>query len=100
MLGNPKGERGFQILVFPYKEDYVTEERFRMDIPSGSMENPQNILIDGVPGTIFYSTDATLGETREVWFIHNGFLYEITAPKIFDPWLSEILLDFRFLSLP
>lgn len=92
-----KGERGFQIFVVPYDAETVSAERFKMDLPSGVMKEAQEIIIDGARGSAFFSEDALVGETREVWFIQNGFLYEVTARKELDAWLAEIMQTWRFL---
>ncbi len=91
---------GFQIFVVPYEGTEVSAERFRMDTPSGVMAEPRNIIIDGVEGSMFFSMNALLGETREVWFIHNGFLFEVTVRRELDEWLSKIMNTWEFLKLP
>jgi len=94
---NPEEGLGFQIFIVPYGIDKVTPERFKIDVPSGVMKEPTNTTVDGVFATKFFSEDAALGETREVWFIHNNFLYEVTAPKQLDAWLTNILSTWKFL---
>lgn len=94
---DPTGQQGFQVFVVPYDEPTVSEKRFKMDVPSGVMKDPIQITIDGVSATAFWSTNSLFGETREVWFIRDGFLYEITTYKDLDPWLSRIMTTWRFL---
>lgn len=89
--------RGFQIYAFAYNEPTISAERFRKDIPSGVMKEPVEVLVAGVPAQMFFSTDASLGETREVWFIHKGVLYEVTTYKELDAWLSEIMRTWKFI---
>lgn len=96
---NAKTGRGFQIFVIPYKEDKIALERFKMDVPSGVMNNPVEIMINGVRATMFYSNNSAMGDTREVWFIKNGFLYEVTTYKELDTWLSAIMQTWRFLEI-
>jgi hypothetical protein len=95
---NTKTRRGFQIFVVPYQEKVITPERFKMDVPSGVIKDKTDILVNGTPATMFYSTNAAMGETREVWFIKNGFLYEVTTYKELDAWLSNIMQTWRFLE--
>lgn len=90
-------QEGFQVFVVPYTEQVISEERFTMDVPSGIMENPVDILVDGVKATMFFSHNSLLGETREVWFIKDGFLYEITARKDLDQWLSYVISNWKFI---
>lgn len=96
-LEDATGEEGFQIFVVPYDKDYITKEQFKKDAPSGVMQEPVDIVIDGVPAKMFFGKDAVIGDTREVWFIRGGFLYEITAAKKLDAWLSNIMQTWRFL---
>ena len=95
---DPTSGHGFQIFVVPYQHDQITPEQFKRDIPSGVMKEPVDVIIDGVRGTVFYSQDPVIGETREVWFIHRGFLYEITTPKDLDRWVADIMKTWRFLE--
>lgn len=96
---NEKEEKGFQVFVLAYAKDVISEERFRMDLPSGVREQEEAILLDGVPATTFVSKDATLGTTREIWFLRQGYLYEITAPISSEVWLQEVLLTWKFEEL-
>lgn len=89
--------QGFQVFVVRYREPQVTEERFRKDVPSGVREDMREVVIDGATGASFFSESATLGATAEVWFVHNDYLYEITAPKALAEWLSDIMQSWRFL---
>lgn len=88
---------GFQIFVIPYKEAQVSEARFKLDEPSGVMGEPTDVFIDGVRATMFFGQNIIMGETREVWFIKNGFLYEVTTYKALDNWLGDIMRTWKFL---
>ena len=91
-----KGE-GFQIFIVPYSEPQVSEQRFKQDVPSGVRKSLTNITVDGATAAAFYSADAALGETREVWFVRGGFLYEVTTLKPLDAWLDGIMRTWKFL---
>ena len=43
----------------------------------------------------FYGYNDVMGNTREVWFIRDGFLYE--SYKELEPWLAEIMSTWKFL---
>lgn len=43
------------------------------------------------------SKDAVLGDTREVWFIRNGYLYEVTTLKPLEGWLQDIVQTWKFI---
>jgi len=92
-------QKGFQIFILPYYEEEITMERIQMDVQGGGIREPKEALIgdDGnVCALIFWSDGSILGETREVWFIHDGLLYEVTAPAELDVWLAEIMKTWRF----
>lgn len=94
---DPENGYQFQIFVTPYGLEQISQDRLKKDIPSGVIIDQQQFTLDGVPAIAFFSTDATLGETREVWFIARGFLYEVTTYKQLDQWLSNILSSWQFL---
>lgn len=98
VLQNKQKVRGLQVFIVPYAEDKITEERFRMDVPSDVRVNvePTRIGIKQIEAVTFNSYDELLGETREVWFIYDGHLYEITTFKGMGNWLAPILQSWRF----
>jgi hypothetical protein len=91
------GEPGFQIAVEPINGTEITPERFKMDEPSGVELDLHDTTIDGIPGITFFGFNADVGQTREIWFIHNHFLYEVTTYKELDSELSEIMKTWRFI---
>lgn len=93
------GERGFQAFVLPYGEEAISPERFQMDVPSGVRINEEVITLDGVPAVAFRSEDARLGSTREIWFIREGYLYEVTSLVKDEAWLHSVLLTWKFESI-
>lgn len=88
--------QGFQVFVVPYFEDRIAQERFLQDAPSGVRKDETSITVGGVPASAFFSEHMMMGETREVWFIKDDYLYEVTTYKQLDPWLTEILATWRF----
>ena len=96
---NVETAKGFQIFIVPYKEMQVSEERFKRDVPSGVRESLSDITVDGATAAAFYSTNASLGATREVWVVHNGFLYEATTLKSLDKWFEEIMQTWKFVQI-
>lgn len=95
---NIEKSEGFQIFIVPYSEPQVSEQRFRQDEPSGVRESLKSIVVGGATGGAFYSKDATLGDTREIWIVHGGFLYEVTTHKTLDTWLAGIIQTWKFIS--
>lgn len=94
------GTHGFQIFIVPYSEKQITREQFKKDVPSGIIDEPTDIIIDGARATMFFSKDSVIGETREIWFIKDGFLFEITARRALDAWLANIMQTWRFETYP
>ncbi len=90
------GGYGFQIYIVKYRDTTISKERFRLDVPSGVMQNPTDVFIDGVRGTMFLSTNSVMGDTREVWFIRGGYLYEVTTYRELDNWLAQIMKTWVF----
>ncbi|MEK7613049.1 MAG: hypothetical protein AAB449_02830 [Patescibacteria group bacterium] len=88
--------QGFQIYVLPYGASQVGPDRLAKDAPGGVKE-PKDFTLDGAPANAFFSTSAALGDTREVWFINDGFLYEVTTHKSLDSWLDQILQTWQFI---
>ncbi len=94
----------FQIYVTMWDEDGdITTARIKKDIPDIVINSPQNVIIgpkqiDGVGphALIFFSKDSGLGETREVWFVQNGYLYQVTSKKSFDLKLGQVLSTINF----
>lgn len=87
---------GFQIFISPYDEPHLTVERIKTNIPGIIMEQPQEVTVDGEQGVAFFSRDDSIGKTREVWFVHKGYLYQITAYAEFSDKLFEILGTWKF----
>jgi hypothetical protein len=97
VFGDTAREKGFQIFVIPYAQEQIDRERFLADSPSGVMKEPFEVLIDGVKGNIFFGKNGIMGNTREVWFIRGGFLYEVTTYKDLDAWLAGIMQSWKWL---
>ncbi len=90
-------KRVFQIYILPYGEEKISKERFLLDAPSGVMASSTTMTLDGVTAGAFYGQDAEVGETREVWVVNKGFLYEATAAKKDGEWMESMLTSWEFL---
>ncbi len=94
---NAQTNQGFQIYVTPYKEKQITEARFKLDQPSGVYKEPTDVMVDNTRATMFFGQNSVMGDTREVWFIRGGYLYEVTTYKELDTWLASIMQTWKFL---
>jgi hypothetical protein len=45
---------------------------------------------------MFYGSNSVMGDTREIWLIHAGLLYEVTTYKQLDSWLAPMLQTRQF----
>ena len=68
----------------PYNNSQITDAQFKLDEPSGVKIDPTDVTVDGASGIEFLSSAPRLNDTREVWFIHGGFLYEVPTYKELD----------------
>jgi hypothetical protein len=75
----------------PYSGTQITNAQFKLDEPSGVVLDRTDTTVSGVPATTFFGHNDEIGDTREVWFIHGGFLYEVTTYKELDAWLQQFL---------
>ncbi|HET8581130.1 MAG TPA: hypothetical protein VFL98_01525 [Candidatus Paceibacterota bacterium] len=87
----------FQVYIVSYASSTISDARFLLDEPSGVRTQPTSVVIDGVTGTMFFGNNPVMGDTREVWFIHGGFLYEVTTYKDDDAWLAGIMQTWQFI---
>ena len=89
---------GFQIFISWFDEPGpITKERVLQDLPDLTIKNAeQRVLKNGVPALIFFSEEPSLGETREIWFINNGYLYQVTATKEIDSLVAQIVGTWKF----
>jgi hypothetical protein len=94
---NAANDKGFQIFITPYTGTQIDQKRFIMDEPSGVRNQPTSVVIDGTTATMFFGSNTVMGDTREVWFIHGGFLFEVTTYKPQDAWLGQIMQSWKFL---
>jgi hypothetical protein len=94
-----KGQ-GFQIVISPFDEDIsvLDEARIRMDLPDLKLENPEEVLLgNSGRGTAFLSDNESFAKnSREVWFVYKGYLYQISTYAHLDPLLQSVLATWEF----
>lgn len=107
ILNGSEESQGFQIFITPFEETpklgepLLTTERILQDVPHAVLDGVQEIFIGAASGQnhralLFWSEDPQIGRTREVWFVHGGYLYEITAYAEMDELLAGIMSTWRF----
>jgi hypothetical protein len=94
----------FQIYVTPWDEgSTVTPERIKKDLPNIVIKEPQQVVLGpkqkegvGPRALIFFSKDGSIGDTREIWFVENSYLFQITTQKRLDTVVGGILATLVF----
>ena len=85
----------FQISVSPFDEPGpITKERILQDIPDMPIINDKEISVGGLKALSFTNKNAAL-ETFEIWFVHGGNLYQISAFPSFVGRLDKILATWK-----
>lgn len=96
----PNSKDSFQIFASDFDEPGpITPERINQDLPDMKIESPMAVLIGSDKKTnalIFFSKNESLGRTREVWFVKNGKLYQLTTYADKDSLVGPILDTLRF----
>ncbi len=93
------GAPWIQIFVLPFDEEgLITPQRIQKDLPSIKIEEPQYAVIGEkqFKALIFYGQESGIGETREVWFVKNGYLFQINTSKEYEALLGKMLETIRF----
>lgn len=92
-------EAVMQIFVTPYLLQEITKERLAKDVPSGEIKDVTEVMIgprNDIRAVRFISAHTGLGEAREVWFLRNGYLFEVTTRMENDAWLATVLKTWQF----
>ncbi len=99
IIQNNKGE-GIQILVTPYGEDLavLTADMIQADIPDMKISNVEAVTVGpSNKGVAFLSDSAAFqGNSREVWFVFRGNLYQISTYARLDPLLKAMFATWKF----
>jgi hypothetical protein len=96
LLQNRAGD-GVQILISPWDEptSALTAERVTQDTGL-TVTNAKPIAIPGGVGLSFNSdNDAFDGASSDIWFVHDGNVYELTTYARLDPLLHAMFATWR-----
>lgn len=90
-------QQGFQVFVIPYPDAQISQERIKADLKGAPMKNVAEIVLPGnIRAVHFNSVAPVIGDSSEVWFIHNGYLFEVTTYAALDTWLAGVLGTLQF----
>ncbi len=97
---NEKTE-GIQAVISPYEDKTVkilTSDMIRSDIPDMDIRDVQEVEIGREHKGVAFKSDneAFSGSSREVWFIFQGELYQISTYERFDGLLQKIFGTWKF----
>jgi len=90
---------GIQILISDYGDEVdITEAMIKSDIPDLKMDQPQTVEIGlNRKGLAFKSDNPEFGSnSREVWFVYKGMLYQISTYAEMDDMLKKIFSTWQF----
>lgn len=91
---------GVQILITPYGEDVktFTADMIRQDLPELKISDVQPVEVgESHRGLAFRSDSADFGgASREVWFVFEGNLYQISTYERLDDLLKAIFGTWQF----
>ncbi len=92
-------EKSFQVFFTPYYGNQITSSRILKDVPSGKYTTPVEIIIGKNIRALLFNSTLDIGEMTEVWFLRDGYLYQITAPKELEEWLAKIMETWEFYQI-
>jgi len=90
---------GFQIYITPFTDSdpVITADRVQQSLPDVVMQEAQPVQVSGSnQGLSFLTKDASFGESRQVWFVYNGNLYQISTYSSQSVLLEKILTTWIF----
>ncbi|KKU75770.1 MAG: hypothetical protein UY02_C0043G0002 [Candidatus Giovannonibacteria bacterium GW2011_GWB1_47_6b] len=99
LVESPDKKVGIQILISPYDSDVdITETMIRSDIPNMRVTDPQTVNIGSSRKGLAFMSDnpAFAGASREVWFVFNTNLYQISTYAEFDELLKGLFGTWQF----
>jgi len=90
---------GFQVYVTPLSESVTLTPNFiKSELPNILIKDPKAIQLDGKANGIMFASNAEAfdGSSYEIWFVHNGHLYQATSYAQFAEQLKEIIGTWKF----
>ena len=99
LIQNDSTKKGVQILITPYgdTDTNITEKKITTDIPDMKVSDPQNVTIGTGHGLAFISDNGAFdGNSREVWFVFRGNLYQISTYASYDEFIKTLLGTWKF----
>lgn len=99
VIQNAEKLQGFQVRIMPHDESGpLTAERIRQDLPSLEMRQVEEVLLEGQPAGVAFLSDSEVfgGNSREVWLVKDGRLFQISTYKSLEPLLLRVFSTWEF----
>jgi hypothetical protein len=99
---HPTFNLGFEVFISPFDgEESLAVDTIRQSNPSLMVKEPvETELNDGTAAVRFASDDPALGQTRQIWFAHDGNLFQVVMYsdniEWLDAWVRELPSDWTF----
>ena len=85
-------KKSAQIFIIPFDEPApISKTRILKDLPDMVIKNEQKGEVGGHPAIAFLGKHETLGDTYEIWFIKNKYLYQIITRASTAQFLTDIM---------
>lgn len=97
LIQNGQGT-GMQLSVAPYNEGKpLTEAQIRQDLPDMPITNARAVTLpSGISAIAFNSSGGGFGDSIEVWFAHEGFIYQASTYAAQADLMQRVMGTFRF----
>lgn len=92
---------GIQMILSPYGSDVdITAALVQADIPNMKVSDPQTVEIGMSRRGLAFRSDnpAFGGQSREVWFVFEGTLYQISTYAAYDEFLKGLFGTWKFVK--
>lgn len=99
LIQNDTTKKGVQILITPYDDAdaNITEKKIETDIPDMKVSDPQPVPVGRNQGLAFISDNGAFdGNSREVWFVFKGNLYQISTYASYDDFVKTLFSTWKF----
>lgn len=94
-----KSQSGFQIFINQLGQPIeLTPDFIKKDLPGTAVNNPLAIVLDDKGKGIMFdsNSEAFGGQSFEIWFVYNEYIYQITSYASFGDELKKIIGSWKF----
>lgn len=91
--------KSIQFFIMSFDEPgLITPQRIKQDLPDLKIEDSVQVIIgqDKIQALLFSSQDESLNATKEIWFVKDGYLYQISTNKKDEKLMGQLLETLKF----